>query len=125
TNANGLTISNISTASTSVTFTLAAASNAALGDQTLTFTNPTVASGTANATVTVVQPPPTVVTSPAPVAVPPDNIARTIKLRLSRVDTIAHSFAASITNTNVATVSPANVTIAAGQTEAKLLVTGK
>jgi hypothetical protein len=125
TNAAGLTISNISTSSTSVTFTLAASSTAALGDQTLVFTNPAIASGTANAIVTVLDTLPTVVTSPAPVAVPPDNLAHLIKVRLSRVDVVDHSFTATVTNTNVATAAPANFTIAAGQTEASLLITGR
>lgn len=124
TTAAGLGLGNVSTSTTSMSFTLTASVSAALGAQTLTFTNPASASGSATAVVTVNDLPPTVVTSPAPVAVPPDNVARLIKLRLSRPDGVDHSFAVSISNTNIATVSPANVSIAAGQTEANLLVTG-
>jgi hypothetical protein len=125
TTAAGLTLSNVSTSATSMSFTLAASTGAALGDQTLNFTNPDSASGSATAVVTVIDLPPTVVTSPAPVAVPPDNVARLIKLRLSRPDVIDHNFAVSIGNTNIAMVSPANVGIATGQTEVNLLVTGR
>lgn len=125
TTAAGLTLSNVSTSATSMSFTLAALASATLGDQTLTFTNPASAAGSATVVVTVLDLPPTVVTSPAPVAVPPDNVARLIKLRLSRSDVVEHGFAVSINNTNIATVSPANVSIAAGQTEANLLVTGR
>lgn len=125
TTAAGLTLSNISTSATSVSFTLAASTSAALGDQTLTFSNPASASGSATAVVNVLDLPPSVVTSPAPVAVPPDEVARLIKLRLSRPDVVDHRFAVSVANTSIATVSPANVAIDAGQTEANLLVTGR
>ncbi|MFY0575465.1 hypothetical protein ACN28S_14855 [Cystobacter fuscus] len=125
TTATGLTLGNVSSSATSMSFTLAASASAVLGDQTLTFTNPASASGSASAVVTVVDLPPTVVTSPAPVAVPPDNVARLIKLRLSRPDGVAHTFAVSIGNMSIATISPASIGIAAGQTEANLLVTGR
>ena len=125
TSAAGLTISNISTSSTSVAFTLNASSTATLGDQTLVFTNTASASGSASATVSVLSAPPTVFTSPAPVAVPPDNLPHQIKVRLSAVDTVDHSFTVTVANTAVAAVSPASFSIVAGQTEASLTVTGK
>lgn len=125
TSAAGLTISNISTSSTSVTFTLNASTTATLGDQTLVFTNTANASGSASATVSVMTAPPTVYTSPAPVAVPPDNLPHQIKVRLSAVDTVDHSFTITVANTAVAAASPASFSILAGQTEASLTITGK
>lgn len=125
TSATGLTISNISTTATSVSFSLAASSSAALGEQIITFTNPAIASGAANASVTVLEVPPSVFTAPAPVAVPPDSIPRQFRVRLSRADTVDHSFSVTVANINVATVTPASFTIAAGATEAILTVTGR
>ncbi len=125
TSAAGLTISNISTAATSVSFTLSASSTATLGDQTLVFTNTASASGSASAVVSVLDAPPTVFTSPAPVAVPPDNLPHQIKVRLSAADTVDHSFTVTVANTAIAAVSPASFSIVAGQTEASLTVTGK
>ena len=125
TSATGLTISNISTSSTAVTFTLSASTTATLGDQALIFTNTASASGSASATVSVLTAPPTVFTSPAPVAVPPDNLPHQIKVRLSAVDTVDHSFTITVANTVVAAASPASFSILAGQTEANLIITGK
>lgn len=63
--------------------------------------------------------------SPYPVAIPPDNVARKVTLRLASVDAIDHVFAITAIDATVVGVSPASLTIPAGQTSAQLFVTGK
>jgi hypothetical protein len=63
--------------------------------------------------------------SPLPVAIPPDNVARKVTLRLAAVDAIDHVFAVSVNDATVATVGATSVTIPAGQLSAQILVTGK
>lgn len=118
----GLDITNLSVTPTQVTFALAVSTTATLGAQTFTFTN---AVGSATATITINPVLPQVFTAPAPLAIPPDNIQRQFTIRLSNADTIAHDMALSVANTAVATVSPASLTIPAGQTEVLANVTGK
>jgi hypothetical protein len=63
--------------------------------------------------------------SPYPVAIPPDNVARKVTLRLASVDAIDHVFAISAVDTTIVGVSPASLMIPAGQTSVQLSVTGK
>ncbi len=113
----GLTLSNVQSTATQITFTLAAGSDAALDTQTFTFTNLAIAAGSATATITVLSAPPKPTVSPAPLAVPPDGVQRSFAIRLSAADVLDHSFTLTITDTTVATVTPASVTILAGQTQ--------
>ena len=62
--------------------------------------------------------PPTVSFAPTPIALPPDGKARQISLRLSRADYRDHVINLSMADPSKATVSPASVTIPAGQTDA-------
>jgi YD repeat-containing protein len=118
----GLGITNLSVMPTQVSFTLAVSTTAMLGLQSFTFTN---AVGSATATITINPVLPKVFVAPAPLAIPPDNIQRQFTIRLSNADTIAHDMALSVANTVVAAVSPASLTIPAGQTEVLANVTGK
>ncbi|HKQ31474.1 MAG TPA: hypothetical protein VJS66_09330, partial [Burkholderiales bacterium] len=56
---------------------------------------------------------------------PPDNLPHQIRIRISKADTVEHSFALTIANTAIATISPANVTIPIGSTEAIATITGR
>jgi hypothetical protein len=62
--------------------------------------------------------------SPLPVAIPPDNVARKITLRLAALDSIDQVFAVSVNNATVASIGASSVTIPAGQISAQLSVTG-
>lgn len=120
TNDPELDVSNLARTATQLTFTLAASLAALLGPRPLTLRN---AAGSATATITVDPALPQVLVDPTPLAIAPDNIPRQFTIRLSNPDNIAHTIALSASNKNVI-VSPASVTIAAGQTEAQANITG-
>lgn len=67
--------------------------------------------------------PPVVSFEPTPIAVPPDNRPRLITLKLSKPDYRDHSFALSVSDASKASVSPTEVTIPAGQTQAQVTLT--
>ncbi len=118
----GLDISGVQTAATQISFSLAATLTATLGLQQIAIRS---AAGTASASITVNQVLPKLGMSPQPVAVPPDNVARNVFVTLSSADTIDYVIALASVNPAVATVSPASVTIPAGQTQILVSVTGK
>lgn len=62
--------------------------------------------------------------APTPIAIPPDGLARTFAVRLSSPDTTPHTVALSVLDDTVASVSPAQVTFAPGQTVAQGSITG-
>ncbi len=119
----GLMISNVGTmqsTDTQVSFTLTATVNAVLGTQQLTFTN---SAGSTNAPITVNPTLPTTYTLPGPLAVPPDSLERQFTLRLSNVDTVAHSLTITAADPTVATVG-GTATIPAGASETQIPITG-
>jgi hypothetical protein len=67
---------------------------------------------------------PTFAVSPIPLAIPPDNTARQFTVQFSHADAFDHSFALSVGDAAVIRVSPATLTIAAGQTQALASITG-
>ncbi len=117
-----LTISGVTRAATSLSFDLVASAQAALGASTLR-----VSSAAGNATINIsVRPPlPKIELSPLPIAVPPDGRSATIDLVLSGADDQAHTIALSTVRPDIASVSPASVTIPAGSTRTTLFVTGR
>jgi YD repeat-containing protein len=115
-----LDITNLRATATQVSFTLAAGLAAPLGAQTFTISN---AAGSAPATIIVNPALPKASVDPTPLAIPPDNVARQIAIRLSSADTVPHVVALSVSNTNMS-ISPATVTIPAGQIQATATVTG-
>lgn len=62
--------------------------------------------------------------TPVPLAIPPDGTASTFTIRLSEPDAIAHTVNLSIADRAVASVAPASVTFASGQTTAQASITG-
>jgi YD repeat-containing protein len=118
----GLDLSNVRQAATQVQADLSVTSSVPAGTQTLTFTN---GQGTASIALLIAPKLPTLSIEPSPLALPPDNTARSITLRLSNPDLIAHQVTVTSSDTAKATVSPATVTIAAGQTTAQVSVTPK
>jgi hypothetical protein len=62
--------------------------------------------------------------SPQPIAVPPTGSARPFLVSLSSPDNVDYTIALASANPAVATVSPSSITVLAGQTEARVNVTG-
>ena len=119
---SGMTFSNVVTTASQVTLSLTVADTVPLGAAKLTLSN---GQATADANLTIQPRLPTLSAVPAPLAVPPDNVARNFTLALSEADVIAHTVTIAVDQTNIATVSPAAVTFAAGETTKILQVTGK
>lgn len=120
----GLTLSNLQTLDTQVSFDLAASASATLGTQTITVKNPSIANGTGAMLVTIIDALPKIDTSKLPSAVLPDNVAHPFLLSLTRADIVDHSFNLSTLDPTIISVSPASVTIPAGATSAAINITG-
>ncbi len=116
----GLDIGGVQSAATQISFTLAAALTASLGPQAINIRN---AAGTATASITVNPVPPKLSMAPQPVALPPAT-THNFLVTLSTADTVDRPVSLVSANTAIATVSPASVTILAGQTQATVSVTG-
>lgn len=116
----GLDILNVRTAPNQITFTLAVSAIANLGSHTFVLSS---AAGSATTTLTVAPALPKLSVEPTPLAIPPDNVARPVTLRLSEPDTIEHVVALSASNANIA-VTPTQATFAAGQTQTTASVKG-
>lgn len=121
---SGLTLGNLQTTESQATFTLTASGSAILGAQAITVSNPTVANGSASASLTVNRALPKVSVSPSPLAVPPDGSVRAFLLRLTDVDDFPHTVNLSVGDPTIAGISPAAVTIPAGSSQASFSVSG-
>jgi len=117
-----LTISSVTRTATSLTFDLVASPLAALGASGLRVSS---AAGNASININVRPTLPKVELSPLPIAVPPDGRSATIDLVLSNADDQAHTIALSTVRPDIATVSPASITVPAGSTRASFFVTGR
>jgi YD repeat-containing protein len=118
----GMDLSGLTLGATQVTASLTVAPSVPVGTQTLTFSN---AVGTAQIGLLIAPTLPVLTVEPSPLALPPDNTARAITVRLSGVDVVAHTIGISSSDVSKATVSPASVVIAAGQTTAQVNITPK
>lgn len=118
----GMNLSGVQLGANQVTANLAVAASVAAGTQTLTFSN---AQGTARIALVVAAVLPTLSAEPNPLALPPDNTPRAITLRLSGADAVAHTVNIASSDAARATVSPASVVLAAGQTAVQVSVTPK
>ena len=116
----GLDVIDVRTTPNQITFTLSVSAIANLGLHTFVLSS---AAGSATATLSVAPALPRLSVEPTPLAIPPDNVARPVTLRLSGPDTIDHVVALSASNANIA-VTPAQVTFVAGQTQATASVKG-
>jgi len=117
-----LDVSNLRATATQIDFNLTASTAAALGTRTIAVSN---SAGSTSIPMTVNPVLPKLSMSPQPIAVPPTNAARSFFVSLSSPDNIPHTINLVSANTAIATVSPASITIAAGQTEVIVSVTGK
>lgn len=118
----GLDLLNVRQTAAQIQADLIADQAVPVGSQTLSFTN---AQGTASIALTVAPVLPTLSVEPSPLALPPDNSARNITLRLSSSDVVSHAINLVMSDTSKATISPATVTIAPGQTSVQVSVTPK
>jgi YD repeat-containing protein len=118
----GMDLSNLRQTATQIQANLTVAPSTAIGNQTLTFKN---AEGAAAIAITVGPRLPDLSVEPSPLALPPDNGAHFITLRLSGADVIAHQVAIESTDTTKATVNPSSVSFAAGQTAAQISITSR
>jgi len=119
--ATGFTLSGQKILATSIEFTLAADADAPLGPQVFTLSN---ASGSATATITTNPKLPLLAVVPLPLAVAPDNVARSFSITLSNTDTVSHTVNLATFNVAIAKVSPATLSIAPGQTSVLASITG-
>ena len=119
--AAGFVISGQKVLPTSIEFTLAAAADVALGSHIFTVAN---AAGNATATITINPGLPVLSVAPLPLAVAPDNVPRSFNIGLSNADSVAHIVNLTPSNAAIATVSPASLSIAPGQTSVFASITG-
>lgn len=120
----GLTLSNLQTTATQVTFDLTASTSATLGTQFISAFNPVIANGTATIELTIVDALPKVDINTIPAAVLPDAEAHQFDIALTNTDSVDHILNFSMLDDSIITVSPASVTIPAGETVATINITG-
>lgn len=109
-----LDISSLTAATTGVSFTLGASAAAALGARVFT-----VSTSTGNTIFSLMIEPQLPALSFAPSAVTlTAGQTKEVTITLSNPDSVAHSLSLAITNTAVASVSPASITLSPGQTSA-------
>ncbi|WP_126455873.1 hypothetical protein [Sulfuriflexus mobilis] len=112
-------IQNVTSSSTEVGFNLVATNATTLGVHQLTFSTPL---GDATASITVQPRLPVLFVSPSPLATSVNSGATALDIRLSSADIADHTISFSVTNTNIATISPTSITIPAGSTVASVSV---
>lgn len=113
-----LDVSGLTTAAGRVSFTLSAAADAALGLRPFTLLT---ATGSTSFALSVNPALPQITLSPAVVVLAPAGVQE-VTLRLSNSDLLAHSITLVAANPVVASVTPAALLLAAGQTEARFSV---
>ena len=116
-----LALTKLVTTNGQITFDLSATTGAVLGPHAFAFEN---SAGSASAIVSVNPLLPSVLVSPAPLAIPPDGRSRQFIVRLTNSDSLPHTINLSTGDATIATVAPASVTIAAGTTEIFASITG-
>lgn len=118
----GLAISRVERSASALGFDLAVAADTPVGPQRFTYAN---SLGSAQIGFEVAPGLPVVSVEPSPLALPPDGVARPVWLRLSNADAVAHTLTLGSSDTGKGSVSPASLTLAAGQTSALISVTGR
>ncbi|MBS4095253.1 MAG: hypothetical protein KGZ83_00270 [Sulfuricella sp.] len=118
--AAALDVSAVLAGSTQISFFLTVAQDATVGQQSFKIAS---AAGVTTANISIVGVPPKMLVEPMPLAIPPDNVGRNFTIRLSKPDVVDNVITLVATNQNIA-VSPATVTIRAGDTAAIASVKG-
>ena len=117
----GIDISRVSRAAQVLSLDLEVSASTPVGPATLVVAT---AAGSTNVQITIRPALPTADVSPLPIAVAPGSGVSAYDVVLSNADDQAHSFSLAVLRPDVATVSPANLTLAPGQTSAKFTVRG-
>lgn len=118
----GLDLLNVRQTASQIEADLVADQAVPVGAHSLSFTN---AQGSVSIGITVAPVLPVLSVEPSPLALPPDNTARNITLRLSSADVVSHTINLAMSDIGKATVSPASVTIAPGQSSIQVSITPK
>jgi YD repeat-containing protein len=118
----GIDLTNVRQTANQILVDVEVATSVPTGNQSFTFTD---SLGTAVGQFTVAPKLPTLSVEPNPLALPPDNTSRAITVRLSGADLVAHTVTVASNDANRATISPANIVFAPGQTTAQAFVTPK
>ena len=117
----GFVISGQKVLATSIEFNLAVDAAVPVGPQTFTVSN---AAGSATFTITISSTLPVLSVAPLPLAVAPDGVPRSFSITLSNADAVAHTVNLTTANSTIATVSPASLSIAPGQTSVLASIKG-
>ena len=117
----GVSISRVSRSGSAISLDLEVSASTPLGSATLVVAT---AAGSVNAQVTIRPELPAADVSPLPIAVAPGAGASAYDVVLSNADDQTHSFSLVMARKDIATVSPASLTLAPGQTSAKFTVRG-
>ncbi|WP_156401325.1 hypothetical protein [Duganella sp. Root1480D1] len=121
---SGMTLSDLVTTETTANFKLTAVQQAPLGEKALLVTNATAPDTSATVKLSVVNGAPAVSTDPAQISIAPNAQANSVTLRLSSADVIAHDLSLALDDPDIATVSPARLTIPAGAQQATVTLSG-
>lgn len=119
---SALDLSNLRQSSNQILVDLTVGETAVTGPQMLNFAN---AEGNTSIGITIAPRLPDLTVEPSPLALPPDNAAHLVTLRLSNSDVVAHQVAIVSSDLAKATVSPASASLGAGQTSVQVSVTSK
>ncbi|MDP3457040.1 RHS repeat domain-containing protein [Methyloversatilis sp.] len=117
----GLTVSRLSRSTSALSFDLSVSDSTPLGMAALVVAT---AAGSVSVQIAVRPKLPTAEVSPLPIAVAPGAGVSAYSVVLSNEDDMSHSYSLAITRADLATVSPATVTLAPGQTSAQFTVRG-
>lgn len=116
-----LSISKVSRTASSLSFDLAVSPLAGLGTSLLRLSS---VAGTASIALQIRPALPVPTVAPLPIAISPSAGAAGFDLTLDHVDDESHQFALTVQREDIATVSPASLSIAAGQLSARFSVRG-
>ncbi len=116
-----LSISKVSRTATSLSFDLAVSPLAGLGTSLLRLSS---VAGTASIALQIRPALPVPTVAPLPIAISPSAGAAGFDLTLDHVDDESHQFALTVQREDIATVSPASLSITAGQLSARFSVRG-
>lgn len=121
---SGIALSDLVTTETTANFKLTAAQQAPIGEKALLVTNALAPDTSATVKVSLVNGAPAISTDPGQISIAPTAQANSITLRLSSVDVIAHDLSLALDDPDIATVSPARLTIPAGSQQAAVTLSG-
>lgn len=118
---DGFSVTGLVAEAGTLSFLLSAADDADTGEQVFRVRNP---DGQADVTLNVLPPKPRLSVGPIPLAIPEDGSLRQLLITLSLPDVVNHPIRLSVADSDVAELQTDTVTLAAGQTETRVGITG-